>query len=340
MFDKQWLILGPAMILLQAGAQAQSQSTVTMYGVLDAAVAVEDTGDPNSSSRKAINSGNQSSSRLGFRGTEDLGGGLKAFFNLEAGIGLDTGTAESAFFGRRSVVGIESTLGTLVLGREYSPLAGVAAASDIFGQGFFGTNLSAFSSGRLTRRVSNSVSYKTPSFAGLAASFMASPSEGVAGASKLTGTALEYRSGRLFAAGGYHGVSRPGGPDGKEYGMGFGYGLDNMEFKVNYLVADPGTAGRKFQQMNIGASIAFGKGQLLGNVQTNSLEGGAKGTALAATYAYELSRRSNLYASYARMSNNASAAFALNSSSTSVAPATASLGADPSVIALGIRHRF
>ena len=65
---------------------AHAQSNVQVYGVMDAAIAIEDTDAPGEDRRTVINSGNQSSSRLGFRGTEDLGNGLKALFNIEAGV--------------------------------------------------------------------------------------------------------------------------------------------------------------------------------------------------------------------------------------------------------------
>lgn len=335
---KRWLLACPLLLALPWGAHAQS--SVTLYGVIDAAVALEDTGEPGRDSRKVLNSGNQSSSRLGFRGSEDLGAGLKAVFNLESGFSVDTGAADSAFFGRRAVVGLEGAFGSLMLGREYSPNASVAGATDIFGQGFFGTNLSAFATGRLTRRLSNSVTYITPRFNGMRASFAASPSEGTAGASRLLGSALEFNAGRLYVGGGYHDVERLNGLKDKEYALGLGYGVGNIDVKGNYLVADPSGTGNKFEQFNIGASIGLGKGRLFGNIQSNRLQGGAKGTAMAVTYSYELSKRTNVYTSYARMSNNGTGRFGLSSSSTSVTPAASAPGADPSVLALGLRHRF
>ncbi|MDB5745882.1 MAG: porin, partial [Massilia sp.] len=121
---------------------AHAQTNVAIYGTMDAAIAVEDTDAPGEKRRTVVNSGNQSSSRLGFRGTEDLGNGLKAMFNIEAGVALDTGAADSALFGRRAVVGLQGGFGQLTVGREYSPIASVAAATDVFGQGFYGSNLS------------------------------------------------------------------------------------------------------------------------------------------------------------------------------------------------------
>lgn len=328
-------------LLAAAPFGATAQSSVQLYGIVDAAVAIEDTGEPGRGSRKVLNSGNQSSSRFGLRGSEDLGDGLKASFNIESGFAVDTGAADSAFWGRRAVVGLEGSFGSLFMGREYSPIAAVAAASDIFGQGFFGTNLSAFTTGRLSRRLSNAVSLRSASFGGLRASLAASASEGVPGASRLLGGAVEYGSGRFYAGAGYHDLERvSGGLKDKEYALGLGWGVGAFDLKGNYLVADPSGAGNKFEQINVGASYGLGSGRLMANVQQNRQEGGAKGTAIAATYSHALSKRTNLYASYARLSNNASGRFGLSSSSTSLVPAASAPGADPSVLAFGVRHVF
>lgn len=320
---------------------AWAQSSVTLYGIADIAVAVEDTGATGSSRRVVLNSGNQSSTRLGFRGTEDLGGGLKALFNLEAGVGLDTGATEAAFFGRRSVVGLEGPFGSLLLGREYSPIAGVAGATDILGQGFFGSNLSAFAANGLTRRVSNSVSYRTPSLAGLRASMMYGLGEQTAGPSlDLAGVALDYVNGPVYLGAGYHVIERAAAGDDKEYILGAGYTVGAFEIKANYLVADPAGSNNRFAQANLGASVGVGRGRVYANIQQNKLDSGAKGNAFAVAYAYPLSKRTNLYASYAALRNNATGRFGLNSSSTGITPAATAAGSDPSVLAVGLRHSF
>lgn len=337
--QKKWISIASLVAAIPLGAFAQS-SSVTLYGIVDTAVAIEDTGEPGRASRTVLNSGNQSSSRFGFRGSEDLGGGLKAVFNLESGFALDSGLSDSAFFGRRSVVGLEGSLGSLYMGREYSPIAAVAAASDILGQGFFGTNLSAFAGGRLSRRVSNAVTYRTPSVGGVKASFVASPREGDPDARRVLGAAVEFAAGRFYIGGGYHDLKGISGVKSKEYAVGLGYGFGAFEVKGNYLAADPMSEGNKFEQFNVGASVGLGSGRLFANAQHNRQEGGAKGIALATAYSYPLSKRTNLYASYARLSNNAKGRFGLSSSSTSVTPAAFALGAGPSVFAVGLRHAF
>ena len=334
------LVLPALVPLIAVGPlSAVAQSNVTLYGIVDAAAAIEKTGAPGSSRRLVLNSGNQSSSRLGFRGTEDLGDGFKAIFALEAGIGLDTGTSDAAFFGRRAIVGLEGGLGTLTLGREYSPIAAVAGAADILGQGFFGTNLSAFATNRLTRRLSNSINYKTPAFGGVKASFAVSAAEQTA-PGRVIGAALEYTAEPLYLGAGYHAVRRLASADDKEYALGAGYNFGAFDVKANYLVADQAQPGNKFEQFNIGASVMVGTGRLYANVQQNKLQTGAKGMAYALAYAYPMSKRTNLYATYASLRNNASGVFGLNSASTSVAPPVAAPGADPSVLALGVRHSF
>jgi predicted porin len=320
---------------------ASAQSSVNLYGILDAAVSVEDTGAQGTSSHLVLNSGNQSSSRLGFRGTEDLGNGLKALFNMEAGMAIDTGAGDSALFGRRSVVGLEGDFGTLTLGREYTPIASVAGMSDIFGQGFYGSNLSAFAANRLTRRVSNSINYKSASMSGFKASLSYALGEKTVGPSNnLIGMALEYANGPLSLGGGYHVYKRVDAGDDKEYALGAAYKVGELEFKGNYMVADQDGANNKFEQFNIGAALAMGPGKAFVNLQQNKLENGAKGNAYAVAYSYALSKRTNVYASYASMRNNSLAVFGLNSSSTSVTPPASAFGADPSALSIGMRHTF
>jgi predicted porin len=314
---------------------AFAQTNVQVYGVLDAAVSSEDNGIDR---HTVINSGNQSSSRFGLRGTEDLGNGLKALFNLEGGVAIDTGAGDSALFGRRSVVGLEGDFGTLTVGREYSPIASIAGASDITGQGFYGSNLSAFN--YLTRRLSNSVNYRSSSLSGFQLLAAYSAGEKATGQpnNDLKGVGLEYVQGKLYLGAAYHTTKRLASGDDKEYAFGAGYQFGNVTLKGNWMVADPEGANNKFSQYNLGASMAFGPGELFANLQQNKIENGARGNAWSLDYSYALSKRTNLYTGYASMRNNDMASFALNSSSIKLAPGA--MGADPSVFNVGIRHKF
>jgi predicted porin len=333
--------LAAALVAL-APLYAAAQTNVTLYGVLDAAVESADQGG-NIGRHMNVQSGNQSGSRFGFRGAEDLGMGVKAIFNLEAGVLVDEGKQDTNLFQRRAVVGLEGDFGTLTLGREYSPLAQVAGASDEFGQGFYGNSLVAFDNGA-TRRLSNSINFKSASFGGVDVLFAYSAGENtVAGkaSGNLIGWGAEYKQGGLYVGGAYHTLKADVSGDNKEYGLGAGYTfaeLGGFEIKGNYLAVDQYGALPTFKEYNLGAGYPFGASKVYVNAQQNKLSTGARGTALALAYSYTLSKRTNLYASYAHMNNNASGAFALKSSSNSVKPA--GMGIDTSVLTAGVRHTF
>jgi predicted porin len=322
---------------------AAAQTNVQLYGILDAAISSQDTGGPEGRTT-VVNSGNQSSSRFGFRGTEDLGDGLKAIFNLEAGASIDTGAADSALFGRRAVVGLEGGFGSLTLGREYSPIAAVAGATDAFGQGFYGSNLSAFTTNRLTRRLANSVNYKSPAWNGfklLAAYSAGEVTTANTPSGDLRGVGAEYTLGNLYLGAAYHTIKRVPADEDKETAFGAGYKFDQLggfEVKGNYMSADrEGSA--KYKQANLGGSMPFGAHRVYANYQRQE-QGNAKGNSWALAYTYSLSKRTNIYASYASLDNNSNGVFGLSSSSVTIAPAATALGKDPDVFSLGLRHSF
>jgi predicted porin len=319
---------------------AAAQTSVTMYGIADAAVAVENNGV--GGNNKVVNSGNQAGSRIGFRGTEDLGNGLKALFNLEAGVAIDTGASDVAgLFQRRAVVGMEGDFGIVTVGREYSPIASVAAASDIFGQGFYGNNLSAFNVGRLTRRLSNSVNYKSNAVSGFKALVAYSAGERNPGPSgDLKGVALEYAEGPLYVGVGFHNVKRLGSGDDKEYAVGAAYKIGEVEARGNWLVADLEGPSNRFSQFNVGAAMAFGPGKVYVNLQRNKMDTGARGTAYAIAYTYTISKRTNLYTTLATLRNNHLGNFGLMAATTSLNPPPDVLGVNPRVFNVGIRHLF
>jgi predicted porin len=114
-----------AALFLWAGA-SYAQSSVTLYGIIDTAVIYgnnENTGNGVGRSGIEMNSGGISGSRFGFRGTEDLGGGLAAIFDLEDGFSSANGKLSNTgdLFGRQAYVGLSSTqYGTVTLGRRYA----------------------------------------------------------------------------------------------------------------------------------------------------------------------------------------------------------------------------
>lgn len=123
--------------LLLAGAQiAHAQSNVQVYGVLDVALehVTNSTASGGGLTRMPSLSGGMMPSRLGFRGTEDIGGGWKVIFALESGFSPDTGAqAQGRLFGRQAWVGLGGQWGQVTLGRTYSMLFSSFFESDVIG---------------------------------------------------------------------------------------------------------------------------------------------------------------------------------------------------------------
>lgn len=155
-----------------------AQSNVTVYGIVDAYVGY---GKYDDNKFSGVNSGGLAGSRIGFRGVEDLGNGLKAVFTLEYGIDVDQNeglgsksTQKSRMTAaRQQFVGLQGDFGFVGLGRQYSPGYWAAAKYDAiqtipFSPQFVlsvnrGSNINAGSAAR----VSNSINYKSPNFSGL-----------------------------------------------------------------------------------------------------------------------------------------------------------------------------
>jgi predicted porin len=113
-----------ALVALPAAAAVHAQSTnVQLYGLVDAGVEYVNHASPTGGGVTRLTSGGMNTSRWGIRGSEDLGGGLKAIFQLESGILLDTGNVDGAagsLFRRQANVGLEGDFGRLVAGRSYT----------------------------------------------------------------------------------------------------------------------------------------------------------------------------------------------------------------------------
>lgn len=210
------LIALPAGLLLSAGAHAQStagSSSVTLYGVVDAGIAyvhnAQGANGQNQSTLVAASSGNVSGSRWGLKGTEDLGGGLSALFQLENGFSVFNGTLKqgSREFGRKSVVGLSSNAwGTVTLGRQYDPLVDQVQAltEDAYFGGTFGTpgDLDNYDN---TLRVNNSIKYVSPSFAGFQVEglYALGGLAGSTGSGRTYSFGAAYNNGPLGIAAGY-----------------------------------------------------------------------------------------------------------------------------------------
>jgi GBP family porin len=166
-------LLAAALLAGFAGV-AQAETSVTLYGIIDTGIGYNKiSGAPDAlnanGSRFGMINGVQNGSRWGLRGSEDLGDGLRAVFQLESG--FDSGNGKSAqngrLFGRQATIGLASdSWGQLDFGRQTNISSKYFGSIDPFGAGFGQANIGAAFSAANTQRYDNMVMYQTPSFSG------------------------------------------------------------------------------------------------------------------------------------------------------------------------------
>jgi len=163
-----------ALAVLATAGVASAQSSVTLFGIVDQAV--RNTSNGNGVSRSELASDGYNSNRLGFRGTEDLGGGMKASFHLEGGMAPDNGTAAGFNFARKSTVSLSGGFGEIRAGRDYTPNFYNTSAYDPFGTNGVGSagNL-VFVGGRAITPVALAATPFTAAAAAGAVASIASP---------------------------------------------------------------------------------------------------------------------------------------------------------------------
>lgn len=150
-----------ALAVMALPMASHAQSTVTLYGLVDSSVERLSNVAPGGGSLTRMNSLSGSfPSRLGFRGSEDLGSGLSANFTLEMGIAPDSGTSNQGgrVFGRQAWVGLSSPWGSLSLGRQYTMLFWALGESDVLGLNM--QSIGNFDSYLPNARVDNSLVYR------------------------------------------------------------------------------------------------------------------------------------------------------------------------------------
>jgi predicted porin len=331
---------------------ALAQTNVTLYGIADVGIGMADTDAAGSDSTVNVFSGVQSSSRFGIRGAEDLGGDLKAIFNIEAGVNWDTGAAASSsqFWGRRAVVGLAGGFGEIRLGRDYTPGYSAIGTTDVMGLGLFGNWLDFGGNGGITSRASNGLHY-TGKFGGvtLRAMYATGEANGVSapkGSGDMYGLSGVYAAGPLTLQAYYQSSEFDNGlggtADAAEYGAGLQYRFSAVRVALNYGMADtdiPGGGSVEHEAFNLGLGVKLGTGELLFNYVQQELDvaGKPEAKSFGIAYVHPLSKRTNLYATYGQMDNKHGGDFALRSAGFGVG---GSANADPKAFAVGVRHRF
>ena len=313
---------------------ASAQSNVSIYGIADAGWVRETGGAAGSVSR--VSGGVGSGSRLGLKGSEDLGDGMSAFFQLENGYNIDTGSAGQGglLFGRQAFVGLAGKLGAISLGRQYSPLyTTLRDIVDPFEIGLAG-NVTNIIPGNT--RVDNMVEYKTPRYAGLAAelAYGAGETAGNSARNRTLGAAVNYTDGPFTVTLTNHIKENADASDSSRYSMlAAKYKVSAFSVDVAHGVTH-GLAGARSADDVLGGSWTCGVHTVLASyIRHNDLSSANKDARQwAAAYLYALSKRTDLYLSYGHITNRNGASYTVGNGTDT---GTGNTGTD-----IGIRHRF
>jgi predicted porin len=295
-----------ALAVLAASGAAMAQSSVTIYGVADVVI------HKDKGASTTMTSGGVSSSRLGFKGTEDLGGGLKANFKLEQGVNLTSGAAGG--FTRESWVGLSGGFGEVQLGNSYSAYDNIAGGSDpaLDANVIDPTGILA-SRGYISNPTGN-IAYTSPSFGG----FTGYVSYSLPSTTKVMSFAAAYAAGPIGVNFGYQDDSDAGGD---KYTTING----SYDFGVAKLLAGWGkTKAGGDKDYFIGVDVPVASNVVVSaGYAVSKPAAGASAKSIGIDAAYLLSKRTTAYVGY--RDDNAAAVAA---------------GGVDSRIGFGIKHTF
>ena len=330
---------------------AQAQSAVTLFGTLDVNARYVKNG---ANSLKSLSTDGATTSRFGVRGVEDLGDGLQAGFWLESGVGADQGSAgdTTRFWNRRSTVSILGHFGEVRLGRDTVPTYLGASDYDAFGTAgvatgdkFITTQTLGAASVDTFKRADNQISYFTPnSLGGFYGRASVAAGEGTAG-KKYIGGRAGYVKGPLDVSLSYGQTTvAPAATGNDKYKMfALGASYDFSVVKLSGYYTQTKFAAQKLGVFNLGAQVPVSQAGVVrvSYVNANASTSGANNTndghQFAVGYLHNLSKRTALYATVAKVSNSTGAMYNVVSSST--AP-TLTAGQSSTGYEFGVRHSF
>jgi predicted porin len=347
---KSYLVLAIALATSLSGITASAQQSVTVSGILGIGVSSVSGGQQGSSNYAAgrefkMAQDSKVPTRLVFRGTEDVGGGMSALFLLDKGFNIDDGTETLGGAFRESYVGLRGNFGTVTVGRQFHPLFNVR---DDYDPTADSSNLMATAAFRMN----NSIMYRTPSADGFFAKLAYGLGEvpGNAAASRALGAYLAYDKGPISAKLGHNNLNDAQGVRSAKntllagsynFGMATGflsYGINKgAVVSGNYSAADN-------TDMLLGVRAPFGANTLAATFirKNDKTAADADADQIQLYYAYSLSKRTVLYSIFTHINNSANAVYTTAHASAAPTAAQYALGARPAnrEFSVGIRHNF
>ncbi len=318
-----------ALAVLAASSGAMAQSTVTLYGRADVGVGSEKTNGK--STTKMVNGG-LTTSRWGLRGTEDLGGGLKAHFKFEQRLDLSTGEVQSPSFKGEASMGLIGGFGKLTLGRGYTVYDDARALSvskAVFDSSFTPANNGVFKSSAsadYSSRANSQIRYDLPSMGGVYGGLSYAFDQSDDADSTITALLLGYKNGPVNVALGYQDQQAS---DDQYLQLAAAYDMSIAALSAGYNTRSGADAKGDDTEMTLGVEVPVGNVKLSASYASSKTEiggatsGKASGFGFGATYS--MSKRTRLYAGYRDIE---------------VKDGAGNKTSDSTLFSLGIRHDF
>jgi predicted porin len=308
-----------AAVAATIAASAYAQSAVQLMGTVDAYVGTAQmAGDPGR--KTVVNSGGMTTSWFGFKGKEDLGGGLAATFALTGFVQVDTGTpgrfTGDPFFSRDANVGLAGNFGSLVLGRALAPNFLPTIIFNPFGDSFtfsplvLHANVPLFNGTGWAATTpsdtgwANELLYTSPSFGGLTANVHYQLGEIPGSGKHNVGLNLLYFHGP-FAAGAFYERDQVSNPapaafasnDVKtDWMVGSSYDFSAVKVYATYGRSASDTLVPRAKTLSLGASVPFGAGKFLAGTARTAITNGSVRRTTTFGYDYDLSKSTDVYA--------------------------------------------
>ncbi|MBV1731952.1 MAG: porin [Hydrogenophaga sp.] len=286
-----------ALAVLAASGAAMAQSSVTLYGRADVGVGSEKVDGV--SSTKMINGG-LTTSRWGLRGSEDLGGGLKAQFKFEQRLDLSTGEVQSPSFKGEASLGLSGGFGGLTLGRFstiYDDVRALSYTSNVFDSLFTPASNGVFKSGGdYSSRFNNQVRYDLPSMAGFYGSLAYAFESATDKDDGMVGIKLGYKNGPLNVA---LGTQNEKAKDDDYLALSANYDFGAASVSAGYNSRKGTDAKGDDTELTVGVNVPVGAFDISVGYATSKTEIGggtsAKASGLGLGATYKMSKRTRLY---------------------------------------------
>lgn len=362
--QKKLIALAVASALTVPALALADTSNVSVYGIADVSFDMTDNGDAGGKNGANTHKVSSNQSRLGLKGAEDLGGGLKAVWQIEQAISIDNSGTTQGLATRNTFAGLASdSWGQVVLGRNDTPYKTSTRGLDVF-MDHQGDNRNLMGTGKagFDVRLTDTIRYDSPNVSGFkaAVSYTASGENNTLDSDqrgKVWSVSGNYATGPFSAAAAYQkntfgttAGALAAGPNTDEKAWKIGGGYKDSQFTVNGVYErtkdNAGAAGLGHKAFYLAGAFKATAADSINLAYTKARNAGEGSTANSGAKQFSvgvdhnMSKRTTFYALYSKLDNDSGAAKTLGIASSTGLTAPVAAGADPSGFSVGMKHTF